>query len=35
VVAVPSEHSWSAGLRPVGVPDPLYLRAPETGTARP
>ncbi|MDZ3835987.1 MAG: tRNA (adenosine(37)-N6)-threonylcarbamoyltransferase complex dimerization subunit type 1 TsaB [Rhodospirillales bacterium] len=24
---------WAAGMRPAGLPDPLYLRAPETGAA--
>lgn len=31
-VARLAARSWSAGQRPAAVPDPLYLRAPETGS---
>ncbi len=33
-VARLAERLWSAGVRPSGFPDPLYLRAPETGTGK-
>lgn len=32
-VARLADRLWSAGVRPSGFPDPLYLRAPETGPA--
>jgi tRNA threonylcarbamoyladenosine biosynthesis protein TsaB len=33
-VARLAERLWSSAVRPAGFPDPLYLRAPETGAAR-
>lgn len=33
-VARLAERRWAAGVRPNGFPDPLYLRAPETGAAK-
>lgn len=32
-VARVAGRRWTAGARPTGFPDPLYLRAPETGAA--
>lgn len=34
-VARVAARLWAAGVRPAGFPDPLYLRAPETGAATP
>jgi tRNA threonylcarbamoyladenosine biosynthesis protein TsaB len=28
-----ADRGWASGARPAGFPDPLYLRAPETGAA--
>jgi tRNA threonylcarbamoyladenosine biosynthesis protein TsaB len=32
-VARVADRRWTAGARPTGFPDPLYLRAPETGSS--
>lgn len=33
-VARCARRLWSSGVRPLGFPDPLYLRAPETGQVK-